>query len=249
MRRIAVFARWPETGRVKTRLAAALTPGLAVALYRAMLLDTIDAASRVAVDERSVWWAEPPAGEDADLHEALRGGAFKVRLQEPGDLGTRLEGAFKRLCAHDGDRAIVTGTDCPDLDTAILEAAFDELERADVVLGPARDGGYVLIGLARRDAGLFRGIDWSTDRVLGQTLERAATAGMRVTLMPGHDDVDVPADLLRLVAREAGAPKPGPDAAPVDAGAARFGGTRRRCGARTLDALRRMRLLPAARGT
>jgi rSAM/selenodomain-associated transferase 1 len=218
MNRLAVFARVPETGAVKTRLSPALPAPLAADLYGAMLADTLAAGQQCAVDERSVWWADalPPAG--------LADG-WLPRQQGEGDLGARLESAFAALLADERDRALVIGSDAPAIEAAHLDRAFEALEKADVVLGPASDGGYWLIGMGRPHPALLAGIPWSTERVLEATLERARNAKLRVAHVAPLDDVDTPADVARLVGAYA---RPGS----------------RACGTHVRDALRRMGLLP-----
>jgi len=204
MNHLAVFARWPEPGRVKTRLSPALPEALACDLYRAMLGDALAAALAARADSRALYWSDAPAQRSAFDVPA----AFEVRAQQGGVLGARLERAFAALLRAPGDRAVVIGADCPDVDTAHLQEAFELLAAHDLVLGPARDGGYALIGLSRPAPELFRGIEWSTPRVLGQTLERAGALGLRVAQLDPLEDLDTPAALVRWLSRMcvAGAP-------------------------------------------
>ena len=141
MRHLAVFARWPSEGRVKTRLSPALPPALAARLHRAMLEDALELARAAPVDRRWIYWADAPEA-DATLEPA----ASRRARRSGADLGERLERAFADLLASPGDRAVAIGVDCPALDASRIAAAFERLERHDVVLGPARDGGYYLIG-------------------------------------------------------------------------------------------------------
>jgi rSAM/selenodomain-associated transferase 1 len=239
MRRLALFARRPETGRIKTRLAPALTLPLTLGLYRSMLADAFEAGLGSGVDERSVWWADAQDAHDASIAAALVRGEWQERTQPDGDLGTRLTHAFAELLRDSDDRAVVFGADCPTLDQDQIEQAFRELTRSDVVLGPASDGGYTLIGLGRARPQLFANIAWSSDQVLQQTLDRAEAAGLTVTLLTRLDDIDTPRDLVRSLARElARGPHltgtsgpPGPWSAP-------------RLGSHTRAALRDLGLLP-----
>src|SRR5262245_47409701 len=138
---VALFAKRPEAGDVKTRLSPALPAPLAAALYRGMVLDALDAIAGVADAERWVYWAE--AGDAAI--DAPPG--IGIRTQSGGDLGDRLALAFDAMCAR--GPAIVIGADAPRLGRDVIDAAFNALAGADLVLAPARDGGYSLIGLAR----------------------------------------------------------------------------------------------------
>src|SRR5262245_10500894 len=199
MRRLALFARRPEAGEVKTRLSPAVPASLALDLYRAMLKDAIALLASASAEERCVYWASPGPHEGPPLPPG-----FRVREQRGGDLGERIERALDDLIAGPGDRAVIVGADCPALETSALGQAFDALATHDVVLGPARDGGYYLVGLRLRAPDLFRHIEWSTARVLDQTLERAAGAGLAAALLPALDDLDTPQDLLRWIACRAG---------------------------------------------
>src|SRR5439155_11678272 len=167
--RVALFARWPEVGRVKTRLSPALPPELALRLYEAMLEDALVAMSRCEADEAFVYWADAP--RDRGSWEELVAPA-RSRDQDGDNLGARLERAFSELLEDGPARAVILGADCPMLDAAMLHRAFDTLAEHDLVLGPSRDGGYYLIGLTRIAPSLFRDIAWGTGRVLEQTLNR-----------------------------------------------------------------------------
>ena len=167
-KRIAVFARRPEPGRVKTRLSPALPAELASQLYAAMLNDTLETVRQARADSRTVFWADVP-------DESRSPAGFFWHSQKGAELGARLSDAFDTLLA-DGGHAVTVGSDCPGLTPALLERALEALEHADLVLGPATDGGYWLIGLARPAPTLFQNMEWSTDAVFSRTLARAAEA-------------------------------------------------------------------------
>lgn len=193
--RIAVFARRPEPGSVKTRLTPALPAELASQLYAAMLEDTLDVVRAARADERSVYWAGMPGDERSPK-------GFFWHAQKGATLGDRLADAFDTLLVG-GAHAVVVGSDCPTLSAALIEQAFAALRESDVVLGPAGDGGYWLIGLAKPAPSLFDGVPWSTDTVFSETLARAAEAGLSVRTLALRDDLDTPEDLARLVATAA----------------------------------------------
>lgn len=204
MRTLGVFARWPEPGKVKTRLSPALAPAIACALHRAMLRDTLEAARASEADARVLFWADPPP----DGAGAAAAG-FRAAVQRGSDLGARLAGAFSEMLAAPGDRAVVIGSDAPEIAPASLALAFEALAAADLVVGPTPDGGYHLIGLARPAPALFEDIPWSTGSVRSRTLERARLLGLQSRVLATIADVDTPADLAALVARAAGgAPLP-----------------------------------------
>lgn len=196
MKRLALFARPPETGRVKTRLSPALPADLACRVYGAMLDDAFATLDAAGADERYVWWSDaapsPPAPPSG----------WRVELQTGSDLGARLAHAFSTLLMG-GAHAVIVGADCPALGAQQLNGAVAALDDHDVVFGPARDGGYYLIGLRSPQPALFEGIAWSTASVLAASLERAHSARLRVRLLEELDDLDTPADLVTWIARTA----------------------------------------------
>ena len=191
-RTINVFARFPRRGAVKTRLAASVGEHRALALHRAMARHAIAVAGRVS-DARRVVWTAGPRSSSLFAGVPVR----ELRRQPPGDLGLRMRHA---LDAHlrEGRPGIVIGTDCPALDPTRLEAALAALTAHDVVLGPATDGGYYLIGLSRRAPGLFRGVAWGSHGVLASTLVRVRQAGLSLAMLEPLTDIDEAADLHAL---------------------------------------------------
>ena len=186
------MAKHPVPGRVKTRLAAALGADTACALYRAFVLDL---AERLGGLPYAVTWAYTPP--DAPFAELLPGA--RCRPQHGRDLGERLAAAIADELAEGPGPVLAIGADAPHVPAAPLaEAAAALAGRADVVLGPAADGGYYLIGLRRPAPGLFAGIAWSTAGVLEATRARAEAAGLAVHLLPPGFDIDEVVDLVRL---------------------------------------------------
>ncbi len=190
--RVVVMAKHPVPGRVKTRLARAFGDAVACQLYRAFIGDL---AARLAAWHRDVTWAVWPA--DAAFENVVPGA--RCIPQEGATLGERMSNASARLFAERASPVIVIGVDAPHapLD-AIADAGRALATGADVALGPATDGGYWLIGLATPRPGLFEGIAWSTPTVLGETLERAVSAGLCVHQVAATFDVDEPADVAEL---------------------------------------------------
>jgi len=195
--RVAVFAKAPVAGQVKTRLAPLLGDEGAAALHAQLVrraLSTAVAAGIGAVelhcapDERHELFARCAAQFGVDL-VAQRGA----------DLGARMRNAFERAFEQ-GHALVVIGTDCPGLDADDLRAARDALARAPAVLSPAEDGGYVLIGLVASVPGLFDGIDWGSSTVLAQTRRRFAQAGVQCAELRELWDLDRPEDYARLQA-------------------------------------------------
>jgi len=203
MRSVTILARRPRPGTVKSRLSPALPPNEACRLYRGMLLDAITAARESSADRRVVHWADPPGDGSEDtpgLAESL-GAGLGSALQRGNDLGDRLAAAFEDLLQAPEDRAVAIGADCPELDGVTVDAGLAALERHDLVLAPAADGGYALVGLARPAPELFRGVAWGGAAVLEQTRARADRLGLRVALLPTLRDLDTPVDLVGWIAR------------------------------------------------
>ena len=221
--RLIVFARYPEPGRAKTRLIPALGAEGAARLQHRMTLDTLAQVDRLP-HRRPIEVEIRYAGGTEPALRGLYGPNRHYRPQTDDDLGRRLTAATAEAFAEGCERVAVIGTDCPGLTAEILALAFDALAAADVVLGPATDGGYYLIGLRRMIPKLFQDIPWSTDRTLAATLEAARRVGARVRLLVPLDDVDRPEDLRREdgagVAPTA-APTAAPTIAPVCAAAPR----------------------------
>lgn len=122
-------------------------------------------------------------------------GAFDYCRQSGGTLGDRLRDAVAQAFAAGAERVVVIGTDCPALTPAIIGAAFEHLTARDLVLGPATDGGYYLIGLRAPQAALFAGMPWGSERLLAQTVAVATTLNLSIQLMEPLSDVDRPQDL------------------------------------------------------
>ena len=188
---LLIFARHPELGRVKTRLAATIGDEAALAVYQELLQHTYTATATVAA-RKIVWMAEAPTTLTAPSDVWSD---YEQLLQFPGDLGTKMQAAFSHAFATGAKLVIVIGTDCPGLTGEFLTQAFAALETHDVVIGPAEDGGYYLLGMREVYADLFAGKSWSTTSVLAHTLTDAARLGLRVAQLPTLRDVDTAADL------------------------------------------------------
>jgi uncharacterized protein len=188
------MARYPAPGRVKTRLARALGAELACRLYGAFVLDLADRLRRLPY--RVTWAYEPAEAPFADLVPGDRS-----RPQEGRDLGERMACAVAAEFRDGPGPVLVIGADVPHVSAAALSEAVTALRRdADVVLGPAADGGYYLIGVTAPAPPLFDGLPWGTSRVLDATLARARSVGLRSSLLAPGFDVDVEEDLDRLAA-------------------------------------------------
>ncbi|MFA5189628.1 MAG: TIGR04283 family arsenosugar biosynthesis glycosyltransferase [Verrucomicrobiia bacterium] len=193
--RLILFARYPVAGRVKTRLIPALGPEGAAALHRRLVLRTLRAAEawRMAAD------ADLEIRFDGGSEEAMRhwlGDGWRCRPQGEGDLGERMARAFADSFREDCESTVLIGSDCPALSHESLAAAFAGLSRNRVVLGPATDGGYYLVGMTQSIPELFRGVEWGTETVLKETLRILERLALQPFLLERRDDVDRPEDLI-----------------------------------------------------
>lgn len=193
--RVIVFARFPEAGQVKTRLIPSLGPERAAQLQAALTRRTLDVAQRLC-SARLCTLEVRYTGGDIPRMRNLFGAENRYSAQQGTCLGERLEHAVCTAFMEGSQRVLVIGTDCPELEPTILDEAFEALSRADIVLGPAIDGGYYLIGMRANQPKLFRGIDWGTQNVLLQTVKIARRAQLSVRQLRQLSDVDNAEDLL-----------------------------------------------------
>jgi hypothetical protein len=198
VRRLLLFFRPPRLGRVKTRLAAAVGAQEALRHYRGLLRGLLERLEPLR-SELLLYAAEPwddPARDDGEPW--LRG--REIRLQRGADLGERMAGAFAETFAAGAERVLLAGSDIPDFDAALAELYFRELANHPMVLGPARDGGYYLIGF-RPDSfrpEIFRGPSWGSQSVARQTLEAARSLGLDCYCGQVLQDIDTGEDLRAL---------------------------------------------------
>jgi rSAM/selenodomain-associated transferase 1 len=195
---LVVMARYPQAGTTKTRLARAIGDAEAIHLYRAFLSDL---AQRFATQPCDLHWAYTPAEVDYQAFLATLVPALVAHMrafpQRGADLGARLHQVFRWTYARGYRRTIVIGSDSPHLSFDLVAQARQALDEADVVLGPADDGGYYLIAM-RRPYDVFGGIPMSTSLVTQLTSELARHQGLSVYTLEPLFDVDEVADLLRL---------------------------------------------------
>ena len=194
--RVIVFARAPEPGKVKTRLIPALGVAGAAALYRRLVLHAIGAAKEADSGPVELWCA--PDASQPFFADCARRLGVSLHPQAEGDLGERMRQAFIAVLGR-SVRAILVGSDIPALSAPYVRDADRALSGGDdVVIGPAEDGGYVLIGLKRCEPELFREIPWGGPSVLAETRRRIARLGLRCRELPVLWDLDRPEDLERL---------------------------------------------------
>ncbi len=190
-----LLARSPIPGRVKTRLIPVLGEEGACDLQRLLLEHALQLPVE-GFSQRFLWLDDNP---DADLQTLADELGWTLVEQPAGDLGERMR-RIAVLGLADSDAVVLIGNDCPALDGQYLDAACAALHEQPVVLGPAEDGGYVLLGLRRVDPALFHAMPWGTDRVLALTRDRLQQLDWSHRILPTLWDVDRPEDLPRLEA-------------------------------------------------
>lgn len=196
---LIVFTRYPQPGKAKTRLIPALGAESAADLQRQMTEHTLKQVQTL-IDRRplsaEIWFAGTDTPEiDRQQMQNWLGSKWHYCPQPSGNLGTRMAHAVQTAFASGASRVVVIGTDCPGLVAEKLVQAFQVLETHDLVLGPAADGGYYLIGLSQFVPALFADIAWSTCDVLQQTVEAAKQANLSIGYLATLTDIDRPEDL------------------------------------------------------
>ncbi|MDK9718113.1 MAG: TIGR04282 family arsenosugar biosynthesis glycosyltransferase [Trichlorobacter sp.] len=193
---VALFVKPPIPGRVKTRLARDIGDQAACDLYRRLADHTIQQIQASSIPLALFFDGSDPA----TLPPAWLQASQVCLPQQGNDLGDRMAAAFRHLFAEHVKQAVLIGSDIPGIDAAYLQQAFYLLNDHAMVLGPALDGGYCLIGFNQNHfaESIFQNIPWSTEHVLNLTLNAAAQAGLTVGLLPTLRDIDTVEDLQYL---------------------------------------------------
>ena len=188
---LLLFVRNPRQGQVKTRLARTLGDAEALRIYYLLLDRMRQTVLQVPADRLLFYSDRIDQADDWDSD------SFQKHLQAGADIGERMHLAFETAFLQH-KACLLLGSDIPEITPGLLLEAFSHLQTHDLVLGPAKDGGYYLIGLKRSIPSLFEGIDWSTSRVLRQTLDQARQLGLTWRLLPELTDVDEEEDWNRV---------------------------------------------------
>ncbi|MBD2014675.1 TIGR04282 family arsenosugar biosynthesis glycosyltransferase [Microcoleus sp. FACHB-53] len=191
---LIIFTRYPEPGNTKTRLIPVLGAEGAATLQRQMTEHKLAEVNQLLTFYPLSVEVHFAGGNEQLMQEWL-GSSLVYRRQSEGDIGDRMASAFQLSFAAGMTAGVLIGSDCPDLNAPLMAEAFQLLRQHDLVLGPALDGGYYLIGLRRLIPELFTGIPWSTAEVLQQTITIAKRLGLAVAKLPLLSDVDRPEDL------------------------------------------------------
>ncbi|MCR4321078.1 MAG: TIGR04282 family arsenosugar biosynthesis glycosyltransferase [Candidatus Brocadiaceae bacterium] len=202
---LIVFIKYPEPGKVKTRLAKALGDEKACAVYKSLAENVIKNIFTKNPGTYDVHIFFTPADKETEIMDWLkpfihgnRGVKTQFSPQEGRNLGEKISNAFRQILQEKGcKKCIIIGTDCPEIDATLIENAFDILKEKNIVIGPCKDGGYYLLGMSRPASDLFVDIDWSTDRVFEQTMEKIQKNNLSCSILKTLVDIDTIEDLYR----------------------------------------------------
>jgi uncharacterized protein len=186
---LIIFLKYPEVGKVKTRLAKVYNETFATEFYRLCVEKLIRDLRENFLSETNVFLF---CSDDQDIPKLKKwlGNDFICKPQEGFDLGKRMENAFTQVFNSGCEQAIIIGTDIPDINSEIIKDAFGLLNKYDFVIGPSKDGGYYLLGMNKNHPGIFEGINWSTNEVLGETIQKLNYQNFTYILLPELIDVD-----------------------------------------------------------
>jgi len=193
--RILQFAKSPQRGRVKTRLTPVLDDDQSLAVHQCLVDHCFQTLSRSRLAPLDLW-LDKPAVEHKTFWSSI--GATRFNLQVAGDLGERMHQACCQTLKPQGDAdaLVLVGSDCPLLSADVIDSALAALYGgADVVFGPATDGGYYLVGMKTPHQALFSDVPWGTEKVYKVTLNRLSSLALKLAEMPSLSDLDRPEDL------------------------------------------------------
>lgn len=196
-RHLIVFVKNPVLGEVKTRLAASLGEHRALDIYNELLEITRENITNLGCQKHVFFGSF--IEDDVIWEEAF----LSKNIQDGDGLGERMESAFYRIFRSESDpvKAVLIGSDCPELTSVNINQAFELLDTNDVVLGPALDGGYYLIGMKKNHPAIWLEIDWSTDRVYQQTIDKINKFNLSYSVLPVLQDIDTQDDWSDYLSR------------------------------------------------
>jgi rSAM/selenodomain-associated transferase 1 len=186
---LIIFVRNPVLGKVKTRLAATVGDEVALNIYKQLLQHTFEISKAVQAD-KFIFYAEQIIEDDIWQHEH-----YYKKLQKEGDLGIKMMSSFELLFERGYNNVCVIGSDCFELTSQIIEHALFSLQKEEVVIGPAKDGGYYLLGMKKLHKPLFQNKKWSTSTVLTDTIKSINELGLTFAELPELSDVDKAEDI------------------------------------------------------
>lgn len=187
---LIVFLKYPEEGKVKTRLAKNVGSRKAAHIYKELVEKTLTQTKLLSNKEINIVIAYCPKEKEQEIKEWISY-PYIYHPQDGKDLGEKLSNSVNWGFQEGANKVVIIGTDCPGITPDIIEEAFQELSYCDIVLGPAVDGGYYLIGLSKKLTFLFEGINWSTPQVLKETIKKIHDAGFSYKLLRKMYDIDL----------------------------------------------------------
>jgi uncharacterized protein len=192
---LLIFAKNLIHGEVKTRLASTVGHDKAMTVYEQLIAHTIETTKHLPVD-KTVFYSKR-----IELEDAWDNKIYEKNIQTGNDLGDKMKNAFATVFGNRNKKLVIIGTDCPDLNASVIMNAYVYLEDHDIVIGPASDGGYYLLGMKKLHPRLFEKIDWSTGKVLAQTLKICESSNLSTFLLPELSDIDDENDLKKYMNR------------------------------------------------
>jgi len=193
---LIIFVKNPQLGKVKTRLAATVGDERALEIYKVLLEHTMKSTVNLRQD-KYVYYSEQVSMGDlwSEQH-------YHKQVQSSGDLGQKMNAAFKQCFAKGFDKVCIIGSDLIEMSEDIIRDAFDTLNSKDVVIGPASDGGYYLLGMSKLYAQLFNNKNWSTETVLQDTIKNIEVHNLSYRLLPELNDIDTEEDWEEYLLRK-----------------------------------------------
>ena len=195
---VITFCKYPLEGKVKTRIAKTIGNEFAVKLYKLFAEHTFQELLKTESIFPYLFFAD---NNDREKIKKWAGAEFLLEPQEGDDLGERMYNAFKKVIDRGSTKTIIIGTDIPDMYSDIIRKALQALNNSDVVIGPANDGGYYLLGMKNLYKNLFSGIEWGSNSVLRMTLEKINALNLSYSILPELIDVDTEDDLKKWLAK------------------------------------------------
>ncbi|GJM16820.1 MAG: hypothetical protein DHS20C13_21470 [Thermodesulfobacteriota bacterium] len=192
---LIVFLKYPEAGKVKTRLAKDLGDQRAAEIYSEMSLEIINNVLDTSSYNTIIFYDPPEKEKENEIRNWIGKKEVQYLPQVGNTLGDKISNAFKEVFSSKSKRAVIIGTDCTDVTSETITQAIKSLTDVDVVLGPAVDGGYYLLGLNNHTPEIFKGIKWSTESVLNQTIEKIKENKLSYELLNTLQDIDTLDDL------------------------------------------------------
>lgn len=192
--KLLIFTKSPVLGEVKTRLQPDYSPEESLKIHKSLMLKTLELTKKL--DGFDIELCCAPDRNSMFFLDCENNFPIQLTNQQGADLGEKMAFSFS-VALQTYEKVVVIGTDCPDIDEGYLQQAFDALSEVDAVIGPAADGGYVLLGLKQFSPEVFKGISWGKDSVFKQTQDALNHLGWSLHKLETKYDVDRPEDLHR----------------------------------------------------